>query len=423
MEHPDKRVGALARVLTKVLTTERERMDPENGVDPEGNSLLDDPKAMDSMLQDLLSRTALVSEERSQAPALLAELLALSNQERELAATTESRFHTYSLASYTLERCEKLVAHDPVMAGELARLARLISSQVDPRHCGGSAALADLEAYAMAMEGNARRVSTGLREAHQIFMEARQIQERGGADPDLTARIDLLEASLRRDLRQFPAALDLLDKAERVFVALKDRNLQARTIINRANVYLVMRELDRVVSNLQKALPLAQDPWLALAVRHNLIFALAECGRARDAAELYQESQQFYQQFNDPLTSSRRIWAEGLIARELGNDLDRAEQLLGEAAERLTEHGYPLDAALAGLDLVTVYARRGQSAEVLRVASDLVRLFQLRDVNPEAFAALKMVHEAAEREAVNLTLLAQVTEKVRVNQMRGNPPS
>lgn len=423
MEHPDKRVGALARVLTKVLTTERKRMDSEIGSDPEGNSLLDDPQAMDSMLQDLLSRTARVSEERRQAPTLLAELLALPNHEREVAATTQARFHTYSLASYTLERCEKLVAHDPVMAGELARLARLISGQVDPRHCGGSAALADLEAYAMAMEGNARRVSTGLREAHQIFMEARQIQERGGADPDLTARIDLLEASLRRDLRQFPAALDLLDKAERVFVALRDRNLQARTIINRANVYLVMRELDRVVENLQKALPLAQDPWLALAVRHNLIFALAECGRARDAAQLYQESRQLYLQFNDPLTTSRRIWAEGLIARELGEDLDRAEQLLSEAAERLTEHGYPLDAALAGLDLVTVYARRGQSAEVLRVASDLVRLFQLRDVNPEALAALKMVHEAAEREAVNLSLLSQVTERVRANQMRGNPPS
>jgi hypothetical protein len=183
-----------------------------------------------------------------------------------------------------------------------------------------------------------------------------------------------------------------------------------------------MRELDRVVDNLQKALPLAQDPWLALAVRHNLIFALAECGRARDAAQLYQDSRQLYLQFNDPLTTSRRIWAEGLIARELGEDLDLAEQLLSVAAERLTEHGYPLDAALAGLDLVTVHARRGESAKVLRVASDLVRLFQLRDVNPEALAALKMVHEAAEREAVNLSLLSQVTEKVRVNQMRGNPP-
>lgn len=424
MEHPDKRVGALARVLTKVLEVERERMEADETGQPNDKSVLDDPQALDTMLRDLLSRTtARVSGERAQAPALLAELLAMPNQERETAVATQPQFQTYSLASYTLERCEKVVTHDPEMAGELARLARAIAGQADPRQCGGSAALADLEAYAMAMEGNAQRVRNEFRPAHKMFMEARQAQERGGADPDLSARIDLLEASLRRDLRQFPSALDLLDKAGRTFVMLKDRNLQARTLINRATVYLVMRDLDRVVENLQRALPLAQDPWLALAVRHNLIFALAECGRARDAAELYQESQQFYLQFNDPLTTSRRIWAEGLIAREIGEDLGEAERLLTQAADRLLEHGYPMDAALAGLDLVTVYARRGQSSEVLRVASNLVGMFQMREMNPEALAALKMVHEAAEREAVNLSFIAQVAEKVRASQVRGNPPS
>jgi tetratricopeptide (TPR) repeat protein len=423
MKHPDKRVGALARVLTRVLDVEREHMDADETGQSKDRSVLDDPQAMDSMLRDLQSRTARVSEERAQAPALLAELLAMPNQEREAAVATQPQFQSYSLASYTLERCEKVVTHDPVMAGELARLARGIAGQADPRQCGGSAALADLEAYATAMEGNAQRVRNEFRPAHRMFMEAREAQERGGADPDLSARIDLLEASLRRDLRQFPSALDLLDKAERTFVALKDRNLQARTMINRATVYLVMRELDRVVENLQKALPLAQDPWLALAVRHNLIFALAECGRARDAAELFQESQQLYLQFTDPLTTSRRIWAEGLIAREIGENLGEAERLLTQAADRLAEHGYPMDAALAGLDLVTVYARRGQSSEVLRVASNLVGMFQMRDMNPEALAALKLVHEAAEREAVNLSLLSQVAEKVRASQVRGNPPS
>jgi hypothetical protein len=72
-----------------------------------------------------------------------------------------------------------------------------------------------------------------------MILLSRRTQDRGGADPDLSARIDLLEASLRRDLRQFAAAFELLDRAERGFVALNDRNLQARVIINRANVYLV----------------------------------------------------------------------------------------------------------------------------------------------------------------------------------------
>ena len=422
---PDKRMGALARVLARALNAEKEGT-AEGTPDleepqVEGGSVLENDESLDQVLRTVLNRTSRVSGERASAPAQLAELLAMPNHERESAVAAQARFHTYSLASYTLERCEKVVFHDPAMAGELARLARTVAEQADPRECGGSAALADLVAYAMAMEANAARVGGNLQHAFSTFLQSRRTQDRGGADPDLSARIDLLESSLRRDLRQFAAAFELLDRAERGFVALNDHNRQARAIINRANVFLVTKELDRVIENLRKALTLANDPWLALVVRHNLIFALAECGSAREAADLYESSRDLYLQYNDPLTTSRRIWAEGLIARELDEDLGRAEQLLTQAMDRLAEHGYAYDAALAGLDLVVVYARRGETAEVFRVASNLVHLFQSWDVHPEALAALKAVQQAAERQAVNFKLLAHATDRVRVNQVRGNP--
>ena len=418
---PDKRMGALARVLARALDADKEGTEGQEDPQVAGGSILEDDDAMAQVLAKILGRTSQVAAERASAPAQLAELLAMPNHERESAVATQARFHTYSLASYTLERCEKVVFHDPAMAGELARLARTVAEQADPRECGGTAALADLEAYAMAMEANAARVGGNLQESFSTFLLSRRTQDRGGADPDLSARIDLLEASLRRDLRQFAAAFELLDRAERGFVALNDRNLQARVIINRANVYLVTRELDQVVENLRKALPLAQDPWLALIVRHNLIFALVECGCAREAADLYESSRDLYLHYNDPLTANRRLWAEGLIARELEEDLDKAERLLTQVMDSLAEHGYPLDAAVAGLDLVMVYARRGDNAQVFRVASDLIGLFQSREIHPEALAALKAVQQAAERQAVTSKLLAHAADRVRANQVRGNP--
>lgn len=419
---PDKRMGALARVLARALDADKEGAEgQEEDLQAAGGSILEDDEAMDQILAKILGQTSRVAAERASAPEQLAELLAMPNHEREAAVAAQARFHTYSLAAYTLERCEKVVFHDPAMAGELARLARTVAQQADPRECGGTAALADLEAYAMAMEANAARVGGDMQEAFSSFMLSRRAQDRGGADPDLSARIDLLEASLRRDLRQFPAALELLDRAERGFVALNDRNLQARVIINRANVFLVTRELDRVVENLRQALPLAQDPWLALIVRHNLIFALVECGCAHEAADLYESSRDLYLLHNDPLTASRRLWAEGLIARELEEDLDKAERLLTQVVDSLAEHGYALDAASAGLDLAMVYARRGDSAQVFRVASNLISLFQSRAIHPEALAALKAVQQAAERQAVTFKLLAHAADRVRVNQVRGNP--
>jgi tetratricopeptide (TPR) repeat protein len=410
--------GALARALARKIGRDLEERGEEHERRlPTSDGELDlDP--LDHSIELALSCASRVREERDAAPARLAELLALPAIDRETAVIVEPRYQSYTLASYTLERCAKAVFHDPALARDLARLARAIAAQTDPRSCGGAAALADLEAYALGVEGNALRVAGELREALVAFMQAREVQEKGGADPDLSARIDLMEASLRRDIRQFGAALTLLDRAATTFATLRDREQTALAMINRANVFLVQRNLDKVVSTLREALPLAEDSWLGLVVRHNLIMALADCGEAREAADLYDQSRSLYLQFSDPLTTSRRLWTEGLIARELG-DLETAHRLLSESAERLAEQGYGFDSALAGLDLVAVYAKQGNADEVMRVASHLLRLFQLHNVQPEALAALRMVQEATERKTLDQTILAQAAEILRANQIRG----
>lgn len=419
IERPHERsAGALARALARKIGRELDERGTEREAGPPVAAGELDTDALDRSIELALSCATRVREERDAAPALLAELLSLPALDRETAVVVSPRYQSYTLASYILARCEKAVFHDPAMARELARLARAIAAQADPRSCGGSAALADLEAYALGMEGNSLRVAGELREALVAFMQAREVQEKGGADPDLAARIDLMEASLRRDIRQFGTALTLLDRAAATFATLRDREQTARAMINRANVYLVQRELDKVISTLREALPLAEDSWHGLVIRHNLIMALADCGKAREAADLYDQSRNLYLQFSDPLTTSRRLWTEGLIARELG-DLGTAHRLLSESAERLAEQGYGFDAALAGLDLVAVYAKEGNADEVLRVASHLVRIFQNHNVQPEALAALRMVQEATERKALNRAILAQAAEILRANQIRG----
>jgi tetratricopeptide (TPR) repeat protein len=419
MERPQQRgAGALARALARRIGGELTEAQETRARNTELSSTDGeiDTAMLDRSLAQALSRSTQIEEERTTAPACLAELLALSPLDRETAVIVEPRYQSYTLAAYTLERSWKAVFHDPGLARELARVARSIALQTDPRSCGGSAALADLEAYALAMEGNARRVAGELRESLVSFMQAREVQQKGGADPDLTGRIDVLEASLRRDLRQFGAAHSLLDRSTAIFRTLGDRKQAAYAVINRANVYLVQRDLNRAISTLKEALTLVQDPWLSLCVRHNLIMTLAECGEAHEAADLYEQSRSLYLQFSDPLTTSRRLWTEGLIARELGN-LDTARALLSETVERLAEQGYGFDAALAGLDLVAVYAKQGKSDEILGVASDLIQLFQMRNVQPEALAALRIIQQAAESKVLDLTILAQAADLVRDNQV------
>jgi tetratricopeptide (TPR) repeat protein len=392
------------RQLFRLVRQEQRRLDV--------GGCIDYTEVLERSATDTVQCTERVEAERRAAVSLLAELLALPDEERTTTVLPNERFHTYALASYALDRCQEAVSHDPGLALKLAQLARFIAEQVDPRSCGGSAALADLEAYAVAMEANALRVSGELLAAAETFLEVRRLQDRGGADLDLAARIDNLESSLRRDLRQFGPALSLLERAERVFLELREDDQAAGVIINRANVFLAMRDLNKVVVTLKSALPLARNPWLALCVRHNLIFALAELGDAQQAAEMYEQSRGLYLQHSDPLTTSRRFWAEGLIQRELGN-LERARTLLAEASGRLGEHGYTYDCALSSLDLCAVYLRSGALQELVKVAAGLVRYFRSRSVHPEALAALSLLQKAAEQQVVTGTLLSEVTERLR----------
>jgi tetratricopeptide (TPR) repeat protein len=366
-----------------------------------------------SLSESTLSRLAEISEEKSLAPDRLSELMDLSPAKREAAVAVNPRFQTYTLASHVLRTCATAVFRDPAAARSMARLAYSIATQVDPRTCGGSAALADLQAYALAMEGNATRVSGDLEGALVFFERARQIQERGGADPDLAARINHLEASLRRDLRQYDEALRLLDRAGRAFQTLQDHDQKARTFINRSNVFLVKGDYEEAIATLQGALDVACSSELALTVRHNLIDILIQGGRPQEAAVLFAEAQPLYAQHTDPLTTCRRIWAEGRIVRELGEDLDRAAVLLQQASQLQAEYGYSAGAALAGLDLVGVYAIQGKATEVLRTASELVQLFQARKAHPETLAALSLVHQAARQQTLNLSLLSHASSLIQ----------
>jgi tetratricopeptide (TPR) repeat protein len=428
MEHlPEERARALAQAIAHAFADDVEHLEACSTCRARVFHLVlraKDLEYRDALVRSsdqTLNQVSRVAGETVEAPLRLSELLALPGTEREVAVAENPRYQTYALAFYALERSEEAVRHDPAISRMLARLGRQIAARTDPRTCGGSDTLIDLEAYALAREANALRVSGApLQLAAEVFCQARQLQEHSGIDPDLAARIDCLEASLFRDLRQFDKALTLLEKATKRFLRLRDPDQAARAIISRANIFTVKGEFDKAVRLLEGAMDLTCDPRLILAIRHNRIDILAKSGRPQEAFELLQKVQGLYMQHTDPLTTAKRLWVEGLIVRELGEDLEFAAGLLAEAAAHLADHGYAFEAALAGLDLAVVHSLQGETGEVLRIASDLMRLFRVRNLHPEALAALTMVHQAAQQEAASLALIGQAAERVRfAEQARG----
>ena len=190
-----------------------------------------------------------VNAEKAAAPELLAELLATPESDREASIALDPRFHSYALAACLLRRCETTIPRDAGQGRNLARLARKVVEQVDPRSCGGTAALADLEAYALALEADSLRISGEPDQAVRAFAEARRLQERGGADPDAGARVDLLEAALHRDLGEAGTALALLDRAAAAFVMLREHEQLAQTLLLRLRL---AGERERAVGSIRR---------------------------------------------------------------------------------------------------------------------------------------------------------------------------
>ncbi len=308
-----------------------------------------------------------IQSDRGAAPGQLSELLALDCRWREKALLSTPRFHSYSLATHALEKSKQEISRDPATAWELVRLARMVIGHLDPRDCGGYESLTDFAAYALAMEGNIHRVRGDVRAALAAFSRVRTLQLRGGVDPDLGAAVDLMESSLRRDFGQLNRALFLLDRASEVFLLLEERERVAQTMINRANIYNVKGDWTTAVEILRVALEWPLDERLTLSVRHNLTDALVKAGRTTEAAQVFSATHSLYDRFSDNAINSHRLWVEGLITRELGDDLQRASKLLEMATEGFKVHGYAGDAGLAQLDLIATrrklaLSRRRRSA-------------------------------------------------------------
>lgn len=321
---------------------------------------------VDTVYETVMDRTVLrtlgtapwIAAQKNAAPARLSELLTLPPHEREKAIATEPRFQTYALANYILEKGEEAIPYDPSIALDLARLSRAVTVRIDPRTCGGLLALTDLGAYALAWEANAQRVCGNLVAAIATFDRARQVEERGSGDPDITSRINLLEASLRRDIGQPRTALNLLDRASEDLLSLREDDLWITAQVSRSNVFQVREQFDKAAMILEDSLARTRKPHMLLNIRHNLAYLFAKTGQAREAAVLINESRELYRQFSAPLLTNRRLWLEGIIACELGED-EQAGRLLEDVGFDLEERGYGMDAALIRNELERV---RGRSA-------------------------------------------------------------
>lgn len=360
-----------------------------------------------------------ILQEIVEAAALLGKVLARPAAERQ-GLVQEVRFHSLKLCQLLQERSELLWCEDPAAGVELARLAVQISGFLDESHYGKGLA-EDTRALAWACLGNAYRIASDLRRAEEALDQADTHLEHSGGEAYTEAQILSFRASLRSSQCRFREAAKLLDRALAIYREAKDRHLEGKALIQKGLALGHDGQFQKAIRLLRRGLSrvdITEEPRLLVSAQHNLVGFLNDSGSPDQALGTLHKTRRLYRDLGEPSHLARLSWLEGRILRDLGR-LDEAEAALKEARDFFVQREIGLDAARVLLDLATVYAQRGETAELKRLAAEMVPLFASRDVHPEALAALALFQKAAEAEQVDLGLLEGIASSLR----RGVRPS
>jgi hypothetical protein len=109
----------------------------------------------------------------------------------------------------------------------------------------------------------------------------------------------------------------------------------------------------------------------------------------------------------DAILLLRVTWIEGLIAAGLGRT-GEALSLVAQARREFAARGMGYDVALALLEEAALLLDEGRTAEVKALTHGLPAVFAAEEVHREALAALRLFHEAAQREAATAELARSI---------------
>jgi len=338
------------------------------------------------------------------------ELAALPAPDQVTRVRAEPTYQQWGFAQRLLFDAQGSWHRDPERARERSALAVAVAEKLDPASYGADW-IADLQAKAHAYLGNAHRIlgHFGLAEAEFVLAEA--CLRRGVRSGRAEARVFSLKASLLRDQHRHGEALALLDRLERFYAEHRDEHSVGRIALKRSDVFDFLGEPRRAAEECARAAALLdarREPLLPLVARKNAINYLVSAGELARARSLFDH----LPPMPEPLVELQRRWLEGNLLRAEGRYREARAVYEGVRVSS-AEAGLFYDAALASLDLaLTAYQEAGRAGEIRRMAEEAAVHLTLAGAKREAFAALRLILQAAREDALSLAVLESARQRL-----------
>lgn len=376
---------------------------------------------LDRVFGKVVATEARVAEQKESADRLFEELMQYPAERRHLLLTNSQRFRARLLCERLIEESLEAGFEEPRQAIDLARLATSLGDRLTVEECGGQELRDGLRARAWAQLGNAFRLNADFASAEESAAVAEALLTEGRLTLSDKAWVLGLIATLRREQQRLSEALQILDRVAAIYRKLGQWGLLGRTLVQKGIVFADAGDIEAQMKLLRQALDLIDpeaEPRLFLMARHNLIHALHDSGRSREAFALLFHTRPLYLKMGDRMSLLRLRWLEGMVAFGL-NRMEQAEVAFREIREGFMELELSYEAALAALDLAGVYIAQGRSAEVLHLADETLTAFQAHNNHQGALAALLVFSSAARMDQAGMDLLKEVSAFLK--RARNNP--
>ncbi len=338
---------------------------------------------------------ALLEESRSTED-LLAELLREPAPLRRRRIADGERFHSLKFCQRLLARSRDACLRDPAAALEMADLAVEVALHLESGRYGSSL-VEDSRALAWSYLANAFRIMSDFWRAEQAFKQAWSHHMLAGEDAYTEGRLLTNTSSLRKVQGQHEEALQLCERAIRLYREVQDDQLEGAALILKGNILGeqgLAKKAIPIIRLALKQIDSAEDPMLMMTGTHGLIWSLAHSGALESAQMLIEQNRPLYRDFGE-INLVRLHWLEAMISVDL-KQFAQAEPQLHEVREFFLDRRNGGEVFLASLDLAEMYTLSGQPKKLKEVLSEVIPLGEALGLSKKVFLA-KMLFERASR--------------------------
>jgi transcriptional regulator with XRE-family HTH domain len=365
-------------------------------------------------------RETKVEKALAEAEAQWAHLAPIWREEGRDLVTVYPALRTPALAARVCEASAKAAGRSFEEALELADFALFIAENVP-----GRARREQAMGYCRLFRANALRVATEFDPADAEFAQGCTLYRTGDpAEPEILPewRLYDLEASLRREQRRFPEALECV---ERAFALCGGRPEAAgHILLKKEHIFDAMRDREGALSALEEAVPFVEslgDPYQLFFLRYWLVKNLCAVNRYAEAADLLPVVRDMAIEQGMELNLIRVSWLAAKVDAGQGR-IAEAIASFEQVRDDFRAHKLPYEAALSSLDLAVLMLEQGRAAEVKDLAVTMAWIFKAKGIAREALTALSLFCEAAGQEIATVEHTKKVIAEVE-KAWRSAPPS